>query len=403
MKNNNLELLTENLEKGKEYKLGVMLNLLGKEHSNQSRGQKKALAEIEQSLKITYLPKKIYRYDGIKEVFEARYDGRGKSEGTKIAKTAKYVRNIKTLILDLLAQSISKENNNGLIFLSRTALLKEFNMVNGNYQYCKQRTLKLSKLMDIDYRNVEEWYETTDKTISNNIESALKSLRGQALVIWSKEITVALVNKVADSVKSKVEKTSSLNQWGEIEICYKNKVTDLVTLDYREGTKEEKQFILEVERKLLLEMDCEDKGKLIAKGLWEDFKDKANEIVLRKIGIAFYFESYKVIFNPKDIFPAIELNKLYELQRFEKEEQQNIINKEIQDRLYNNMLNRHDKAIERVGNHDSLMGKPKPVEDTVKRRVKEGYIEDNNTLNKTLIDEEAEDITHKVLTTKINK
>ena len=148
MKNNNMELTIENLEVGGEYKLPVLLDSLSKEYADNTSGQKRALAHVEQSLKITYLPKKFYRYDGVKEKFEELYDGRGKSKGTQIAKTADYVRNIKALMLDLLAQSV-KGNNEGLIFLSKTALLKEFKMVNDNYQYCKQRTLKLSKLMNI--------------------------------------------------------------------------------------------------------------------------------------------------------------------------------------------------------------------------------------------------------------
>ena len=231
----------------------------------------------------------------------------------------------------------------------------------------------------------------------------MKSLRGEALVIWSKEITVAETTKVSDIVKGEVIKTKHLNMWGEVETNYKHQVSDKVIITHREGTKEEKQFILEVERNELKKMDCNNKGEIVAKGLWEDFKDSVGRMLLKEKNIAYYYESYKVVFNPHHILPAIELNKVYELQRFEKEEKQDLINQQVQDRLYKNMIARHDKEQKKIKTTNRLIGRPRPLEDVTKRRSSDVYIENNMLLNNTLIDKEATNITSKVLNIKLIK
>jgi len=156
-------------------------------------------------------------------------------------------------------------------------------------------------------------------------------------------------------------------------------------LNYREGTNKEKAFILETEKEIMKELGCDSKQKIIKFGLWEIFKNKIDDIILKKLNIAFYYKSYKIIFNEKHIKEAInDIFYQFELTEDEKIASKIILNNDVMDRTIKNAENRHDKAIEEKSKIIGKMKNDTKGQRTI-RRTKENYINDNRELGNNLI------------------
>jgi len=298
-----------------------------------------------------------------------------------------YTKIIENLILDLLFQGGNTKQGFGMVFLSKNQLLKEFHMINDNYVYCKRRILKLSKFMNIDKETVEEWYDLNDDMLERNLQQALKSLENQSLATWSREITIAEAIPMAEIMRDGTEviKRKYIDQYDEEQIDYKYYANDEIKLNYREGTNKEKAFILETEKDIMNELGCDSKQKVIKLGLWETFKNKIDDIILKKLNIAFYYKSYKILFNEKHIKVAVnDIFGEFELSEDEKIASKIILNSEVIDRTNINAENRHNRAIEEKSKIIGKMKNDTKGQRTL-RRSKENYLNDNIQLGNNLI------------------
>jgi len=329
----------------------------------------------------------------IDEVFEMpieKIDNRGKTENNK----AKYLTNIEKLILNLLVQGGSL--GYGKIFLSKSKILKELKMINDNYSFCKLRLPKLSEFMNIDKEVIQEWYDSTSRMLESNLDISLKNLESQSLIFWSKEITIAKAIPVAEINKPKVLKTKITDQYDEEIINYDYFATNKVVLQYREGTDNEKRFILYTEKEVLKEMNFNNKSQVIACGKWQDFIENVNNILLDKLNIAFYYKSYKIIFNIEHILEeTIEIND-FKLDKIDQSIEKGKLNRDIIERIEINTNNRHERAKKVMS---KILGKPKNT--NIIFRSKDNYIDDNNKLNDNLINSNAKDIKNDVKKIKI--
>lgn len=340
-------------------------------------------------------------YNKPKEKIDGRKTGgTGLSKGSRANNTAKYIENIEKLILDLLVQDNNNDLGFGKVFLSKNQLLKSLKMINENYAYCKQRIPKLSKFMDIDKTTVEEWYDSTSSMLERNLEIALNNLEKQSLIFWSREITVAEATALAEihNDSSGIIQTKHYDKYDEEIIDYKYEADNTVIINHREGTDKEKTFILHTERQILKEMDCKNKANIILMGKWEKFIEKVNNIVLKELGIAFYYKSYKILFNEDHVYEVVEDLYDFELKSDARTNEQNILNKGVNDKIHKNVVKRYDKAKEKT---DNIFGTTKDKK--LLRRIKKSYVKDNDKLNNKLIDVKAENIKDKIRKTKINK
>ena len=300
-----------------------------------------------------------------------------------------YIELIEKLILDLLVQDGEK----GKIFLSKSQLFKKLEMVNANYSECKSRVPKLSKFMDIDKDNVQEWYNSTSGMLERNLNRALKKLEGQSLIFWTKEITVCIVNPMLSTAQ--VQRETKVDRYGEeFEEYHGNVGTAKV---YREATEDEKRFILTIEREVMEELKCKNKQEIIKKGLWDTFGNKVKSIIFREHNIAFYWQSYKIIFNTTHILArSKELNKIL-LSKGQRVEYKTILNTSISDRSNRNTVNRHEKA---KVDADYLFGTSPDLK--IKRRVEDSYVENGEALVSTLINKNHKNITKQVRETMLS-
>lgn len=316
-----------------------------------------------------------------------KIDGRGKSVGSRGNNKAEYIENIEKLILDLLVQDNTEF---GKVFLSKNKLLRALKMVNDNYAFCKQRIHKLSEFIKIDKETVEEWFDSTSSMLERNLEVALKNLEKQSLIFWSREITVAEAQSVAEMENlGEIIKITKEDVYGEEIVNYEYYADNTVILKHREATDKEKRFILRTERDLLKEMQCKNKAEIILKGTWSNFIEKVNNTILKELNIAFYYKSYKILFNEEHILDELDDIENFELDYYARIEEQQQLNKYIDDKIYTNAYKRHKKAKNEI-HRDTKTN----------RRAAEDYIKNNKELNKNLIDAKAKDICNLVKKTK---
>jgi len=329
----------------------------------------------------------------INEVFEMpidKIDNRGKTENNK----AKYLTNIESLILNLLVQGGSL--GYGKVFLSKNKILRELKMINNNYAFCKLRLPKLSEFMNIDNEVIKEWYDSTSRMLESNLDSALKNLESQSLIFWSKEITIAKAIPLAEINKNKISKTKVIDQYDEEIINYDYYATNEVVLQYREGTDDEKRFILYTEKEILKEMGLDNKSQVIACGLWQDFIERVNNILLDKLNIAFYYKSYKILFNLEHVLENIDIND-FKLTDFIETIEKKKLNEGIINRIENNAINRQERAKKKK---EKIIGKTR--DEKIIFRSDDNYINNTNKLSDNLINSNAKDIRSDVKKIKLN-
>ena len=329
----------------------------------------------------------------INEVFEMpidKIDNRGKTENNK----AKYLTNIESLILNLLVQGGSL--GYGKVFLSKNKILRELKMINNNYAFCKLRLPKLSEFMNIDNEVIKEWYDSTSRMLESNLDSALKNLESQSLIFWSKEITIAKAIPIAEIRNNKISKTKIIDQYDEEIINYDYYATNEVVLQYREGTDDEKRFILYTEKEILKEMGLDNKSQVIACGLWQDFIERVNNILLDKLNIAFYYKSYKILFNLEHVLENIDIND-FKLTDFIETIEKKKLNEGIINRIENNAINRQERAKKKK---EKIIGKTR--DEKIIFRSDDNYINNTNKLSDNLINSNAKDIRSDVKKIKLN-
>ncbi|KGI37933.1 hypothetical protein DP149_10150 [Clostridium tetani] len=334
-------------------------------------------------------------YDKPKKKIDGRKVGNtGKNPNSYGNAKAEYIGNIQKLVLDLLAQD-TNDLSYGRVFLSKNQLLRALKMINDNYAFCKQRIHKLSKFIKIDKETVEEWYDSTSSMLERNLEVALKELEKQSLIFWSREITVAEAQSVAEMENlGEIIKTTKTDVYGEEILNYEYYADNTVILKHREATDKEKRFILRTEREVLKEMQCKNKAEVILKGVWSNFIEKVNNTILKELNIAFYYKSYKILFNGEHISEAIDDFEIFELDYYARIEEQQQLNKCVDDKIYTNAKRRHQKA-----KNENILGKIHK-DAKINRRAAEDYIKNNKELNKNLIDAKARDIKDLVKKTK---
>ncbi|MFA5248818.1 MAG: hypothetical protein WC415_06445 [Patescibacteria group bacterium] len=339
-----------------------------------------------------------YHKDGnkfiIDEIYDKEVENMKDNRGGNHNNIA-YIDLIEKLILDLLVQ----DRNKGQVFLSKNRLLKELKMINDNYAYCKERIPKLSKFMNISEEDIQEFYESSGDTLKRNLENALDRLQKKSLVFWMPAKTVCIATPYINSNKSKEaivhEVNTGLDEFGEE--TYEYNVNYRVDMKHRKATKEEIQLILHTEREILDEMGCEGKQQVIRFGMWDIFKEKVKNILMKEANILFYYNSYEVICNEDHIYK--KWSELYDLRLEDKEKalSQMELNIGVVNRLKGNMENRNNKAQDKK---DHIIGKIK--DEKIIRRTKNNYLKDGENLINTLINKDSKSIKQQIKRVKIN-
>ena len=143
-------------------------------------------------------------------------------------------------------------------------------------------------------------------------------------------------------------------------------------------------------------MGLDNKSQVIACGLWQDFIERVNNILLDKLNIAFYYKSYKILFNLEHVLENIDIND-FKLTDFIETIEKKKLNEGIINRIENNAINRQERAKKKK---EKIIGKTR--DEKIIFRSDDNYINNTNKLSDNLINSNAKDIRSDVKKIKLN-
>lgn len=311
----------------------------------------------------------------IHEVVKDKFDNRKGGNNT-----VNYIDKIEKSILRMLSRREDGES----VFLSKNKLLKELNVVNGNYVDSKYKPAKLSSITEISRDEISDFYQTSDSLLYRNVESALKRLRSKALLVFESVVTVGHVETYAVTNNDgdvKAVKKVITDKYGDqtFDITASESAVDYI--DYRRATKEEKEIILATEHATLQKYKYDTPRDAFLAGKFSEFYDEISEYLFEEYNIYMYFNSYEITFNKDNVLDALE--KLNSADN-ESVESQELLNKEIIERMTLNAKNRSEsskmKLAEKPRNRRHLM------------RSSFNYLSNHKKLIDTLVDLKADRI-----------
>ena len=356
----------ENLEAGqtiKNYKELCSMLEIKVEAGNSKKAQ---LKELERFLK--------YHKEGNKFIIDEIYkEVKEKTDLRNNGNSSVYGDNIKRLLLLLMATSVDNDE----VILPISILLSKLSMVNINYSIGRRNQDRLSEVLNIDEKYINEFYDTTHQNLKRSLETNLNQLDKKAILRWE---TVRMICKKVAVVK--------YNELDEIEIDMDtNKVQYNIKEEYSVATKEQDLLILEAENETLKELNLNDINEVFRFGKADLFYKKVYSILKRKANIKYYFNGYKLIYN-RDIV-INELEKYGEEMNTVRNELNNI----VKEKIFDNAIKRQEKIYNEVDYiSDELLG----LKEYKKIRLSEEYLNIMQTLIDNVISLTAKDIRYKL-------
>ena len=281
-----------------------------------------------------------------------------------------YGEDIEKLLLLMMASTMVEDE----LILPMSIILNKISMVNSNYSIGRRNQERLSEILKIDEKYVNEFYDTTHSNLRSTLESALNRLDKKALLRWK---TVRMVCKKVAVVK--------YNELDEIEIDMDtDRVQYTIQEEYNIATKEQDLIIIEAENKILEEMELNNLNEVIRYGKINEFYKKVYEIVKKKANIKYYFNGYNLIFNRGNIIK--ELDKYGE----DLEEIKNQLNQKVKEKTLDNAIKRQEKTEKETTTTKGFGNKRKTEKQNL--RLSDTYLNNIQLLIDTVIDIKAKSI-----------
>ena len=270
---------------------------------------------------------------------------------------------IELLILDLINQK-AKINLENYVYLSTAKLLLALSMVNRNYNYFRYNIDKLHKITDIDKLVIIEWYSLTHRNLKNTLENTLDKLRNKSLIFWNHSMTVC-INGI-----------------------------------HKKATKQQKSFILKIEKEIMVNMSIKDLQEIVIKKQYKNFIFEVNERLKNEYNIEYYYNSYEIVINDNNNAIIEEMENLkYLLDAGERIEYKYQLNGIVLNRLENNAKRRYkNEEYEDKKDNESIQSENAIIIDILGKeelneiRSNSKYIQDNILLNELLIDKKTRKI-----------
>ena len=280
-----------------------------------------------------------------------------------------YGEDIEKLLLLMMASTMVDDE----LILPMSIILNKISMVNSNYSIGRRNQEKLSEILKIDEKYVNDFYDTTHSNLRSTLESALNRLDKKALLRWK---TVRMVCKKVAVVK--------YNELDEIEIDMDtDRVQYSIQEEYDIATKEQDLIIIDAENKILEEMKLNNLNEVIRYGKINEFYKKVYNIVKKKANIKYYFNGYCLIFNRNNIVK--ELEKHGE----DLEEIRVKLNQKVKEKTLDNAVKRQEKTTKET--IAKGYGKKRKT-DKQNLRLSDTYLDNIQLLIDTVIDIKAKSI-----------
>ena len=282
---------------------------------------------------------------------------------------------MRTLILRLL--NMSNQNNN--IVLPTNVLLRKLSMVNDNYAIARRNQDELSEILNIRKEYIADFYSSTHKNLKRALETNLNKLQRERLIFWSNTIMVC---------KNKVEDVKR-NALGEFELDEDGNMIFNIKQEFRVATQEEKEIILDTEKKVLEHFGLNEISDVYKHCKVEEFYKEVYKRIKRSCNINFYFLGYDITF----IRQTVE----NELRKIDSEPLDKKMNEVVKNRIKTNAKSRKNKAEE----NNVVLGRSNDPK--IRLRTSEEYIKNMDTLIDTVISLEAKNLREQIELIKENK
>ena len=199
------------------------------------------------------------------------------------------------------------------VVASRNFLLFNVNVINSKYTHNRGRKEKYAEELEVDNDFVYDFFNTTDDTFKDAIETALRNLRYQSLILYS---------------------------WEPIVVDYDDK--------HRVATLEERDMILKAEFEAKKQMDYKDYREIMFNpSKLKESREIQNEFLRENnIKIKLNYMGYNINILKEEIAKAQEKMIISYLDEAERNGYKNELNSMIMDRLLENAKNRRGIAID---------------------------------------------------------
>lgn len=286
----------------------------------------------------------------------------------------------------------NKSNNNDKcsIILSKGNLLKATNLVNENYDLCKNNISKLSEIIQVSEQAINEFYNYNNKKLYDTVERNLRKLKASKVIDYNKSkiVVVRELNVLATNELNKPIFNS------EGKLLYDS------SLIHRVATEEERRMILEYEKEVLKNMNCKNEIEAYLKGKWKQYKSNVEKMLeYMNTNIQFYYNGYDIIWS-KNIID--DLYNEYFVNDPNIVNNQNNINKNIIKSIKTSTTKRHNKAL----NHKTMDYLNIDNEYKIKQleyQAREEYIQEQEQITFSLIDKKAECFKDRIVIDGTNK
>lgn len=314
-----------------------------------------------------------YSRDGNKYIIEEIYDEPApKLDKRKDGNTNnnKYGSIVQELIVDLLLKNTFK------LFAPLTFFLKQFDMVNINYNFCDDKVPKLAKLLKINDYNIYDFYNVSRGNLRGIFETALKRLEKIQFIKWTKVPMVCITQ-----VKTETNELNTLKLQGKGNTyvrCIGNTI-------HRKANPDEIRLVRKTEEKLLNDRGYKNISQVILAGKQPDFRKELQGILFEKGNIDYMYYNYEIYMEDAAYEQISKEIDTYELKH--------TLNNLISKNMMENAKNRHLKIRKK---YSHAWGEVNFKSKKDKYRYNEAYPEIYSELVAVLIDRDAKDIREKI-------
>lgn len=311
-------------------------------------------------------------------------DGRVNNKGN----SAEYIEFLETLLLGEMLTNDLKSHNR--LFIGKSVLLRDVGLVNINYSCCKRRPRKLAQYLGVEEETVIEYFNLNNKSLTNDLERALKNLKNKALIMLN---TSTIICK---------NETSIIDYKHDIIIDEYDEEIDKVQAEtcidkiFVEATPEERNLIVKAKAKILKDMGETKISTIFAKNKTKEYYKRIYEELRYNIkDLNFFFDAYDIVYEFDNI--AKELNKIGydDWDNDSKTLLMDIVNSGIINKIDINSQRRHNKSIPKMGElHKG---------DKNYNRSRKDYVNETNKISNTVINIHSDNVKKLVLQQKIIK
>lgn len=217
-----------------------------------------------------------YKKEGHKFIIEEIYPrAKDREDGRVSGNNSVYKNDIEILIMDMLSKRGKK-----IDMISIGSLLKATSIVSSRYSRRWFDKCRIHEEINIPIDYINDFYDITQSTLKRHVETALRSLRSKALVIWHEDIAIAFKDG-------------------------KHKKSD----------EDQKKAILDAERNIMDYMGLDDRQHVFLSGKWDRFKMYVEMILDHEIDLDYYYNVYSIAYNKDTVVETVGKEKLKRTQR----------------------------------------------------------------------------------------